>query len=226
MLSGMTTGTTAVALLTTSPAAGPVGFLTRPNAVSCHCHFQFGLVGTLTSVPDQVTELAPDAVALATVVPVAYVPAAPPVQPVKVVDRDSGAGDRPGGADGDGVRARVVAERARDVDRRRGGESRHRAGERRAEQEVGVARVDRGARVVRVQHRERVVDARLGQGRRLLTGIGAVRIARAGGRDEDDRRQRDRQHEHRDHRENERDALLFANEAAPRRDDAATVRVS
>ena len=85
MLSGMTTGTTAVALLTTS-AAGPVGFLTRPNAVSSHCHFQLGLVGTLTSVPDQVTELAPDAVALATVVPVAYVPAAPPVQPVKVVD--------------------------------------------------------------------------------------------------------------------------------------------
>ncbi len=85
MLSGILTGTTAVAFLTTSPAAGPVGFLTRPNAVSCHCHFQFGLVGTLTSVPDQATELAPDAVALATVVPVAYVPAAPPVQPVKLV---------------------------------------------------------------------------------------------------------------------------------------------
>ena len=84
VLSGITTGTTAVAFLRTS-AAGPVGFLTRPNAVSSHCHFQLGLVGTLTSVPDQVTELVPDAVALATVAPVAYVPAVPPVQPVKVV---------------------------------------------------------------------------------------------------------------------------------------------
>ena len=56
MLSGMTTGTTAVALLTTSPAVGPVGFLTLPSAVSSHCHFQpAGLVGTLTSVPDHVT---------------------------------------------------------------------------------------------------------------------------------------------------------------------------
>src|SRR5262245_8823076 len=80
----MITGTTAVAVLTTSDA-GPVGFLTRPLAVSCHSHFQFGLVGTLTSVPDQVVDPLPESVALATVVPVAYVPAAPPVQPVKLV---------------------------------------------------------------------------------------------------------------------------------------------
>ncbi len=60
MLSGITTGTTAVALLTTS-AAGPVGFFTRPSAVSCHCHFHVGLAGTLTSVPDQVTDPVPDA---------------------------------------------------------------------------------------------------------------------------------------------------------------------
>src|SRR6266480_7885991 len=85
VLSGMTTGTTAVAFLTTS-AAGPVGFLTWPNAVRSHSHFHFGFVGTLTSEPDHVTELIPNAVALATGVPVAYVPAAPPVQPVNVVD--------------------------------------------------------------------------------------------------------------------------------------------
>src|SRR5580765_1494956 len=84
-LSGMMTGTTAVVVLTTSEA-GPVGFLTRPLAVSCHCHFQLGLLGTLTSVPDQVAELTPAAVALATVVPVGYVPPAPPVQTVKLVD--------------------------------------------------------------------------------------------------------------------------------------------
>src|SRR3954452_11925177 len=83
-LSGMTTGTTAVALLTTS-AAGPVGFFTRPNAVSRHSHFHPGLAGTLTSDPDHVAELVPDAVALKTGVPVGYVPAAPPVQPVKLV---------------------------------------------------------------------------------------------------------------------------------------------
>src|SRR6476619_4400101 len=83
-LSGMMTGTTAVVVLTTSEA-GPVGFLTRPLAVSCHCHFQLGLLGTLTSVPDQVVDPLPEAVALATVVPLAYVPAAPPVQPVKLV---------------------------------------------------------------------------------------------------------------------------------------------
>src|SRR5215471_17838343 len=80
----MITGTTAVAVLTTSDA-GPVGFLTRPLAVSCHCHFQLGLLGTLTSVPDQVVDPAPAAVVLATAVPVAYVPGAPPVQPVKLV---------------------------------------------------------------------------------------------------------------------------------------------
>ena len=84
MLSGIMTGTTAVAFLRTSPV-GPVGFATRPNAVSSHSHFQLGLDGTLTSEPDQVTEFPPNAVALATVVPVAYVPATPPVQPVKLV---------------------------------------------------------------------------------------------------------------------------------------------
>src|SRR3954469_16507955 len=73
-----------LAFLTTSDALGPVGFLTRPNAVSCHCHFQLGLAGTLTSVPDQATELAPEAVPRETVAPVAYVPALPPVQPVNV----------------------------------------------------------------------------------------------------------------------------------------------
>src|SRR5262245_30605976 len=83
-LSGMITGTIAVAVLRTSDA-GRVGFLTRPLAVSCHCHFQLGLLGTLTSVPDQVDDELPEAVALAMVVPVAYVPATPPVQPVKVV---------------------------------------------------------------------------------------------------------------------------------------------
>src|SRR5437016_2338331 len=85
VLSGMTTGTTTLEFLTTSLAFGPVGFLTRPVAVSCHCHFQLGFAGTLTRAPDQVTELVPDAVALATAVPVAYVPALPPVQPVKLV---------------------------------------------------------------------------------------------------------------------------------------------
>jgi hypothetical protein len=85
VLSGITTGTTAVALLTTSAAVGPVGFLTLPDAVSCHSHFHFGLVGTGTSVPDQVTEPLVYDVYLTTVVPVAYVPAAPPVQPVNVV---------------------------------------------------------------------------------------------------------------------------------------------
>ena len=56
VLSGMTTGTMAVAVLTTSPAVGPVGFFTLPCAVSCHCHFQpAGLLGTFTSVPDHVT---------------------------------------------------------------------------------------------------------------------------------------------------------------------------
>src|SRR5262249_18075848 len=80
----MMTGTTAVALLTMSDA-GPVGFLIRPLDVSCHCHFQLGLLGTLTRVPDHVVDPAPAAVARATDVPVGYVPAAPPVQPVKLV---------------------------------------------------------------------------------------------------------------------------------------------
>src|SRR3954469_6881865 len=81
----MTTGTTAVAFRVTS-AVGPVGFLTRPIAVSSHCHFHVGFAGTLTSAPDQLTELAPAAVARATAAPVAYVPGEPPVQPVKLVD--------------------------------------------------------------------------------------------------------------------------------------------
>src|SRR5437764_13520756 len=80
----MTTGTTAVTFLTRS-AVGLFGFLTRPNAVSAHSHFQFGFVGTLTSEPYQVTEFAPNVLALATVAPVGYVPTLPPVQPVKLV---------------------------------------------------------------------------------------------------------------------------------------------
>src|SRR5262245_41963749 len=81
----MITGTTAVVFLTTSDA-GPVGFLTRPLAASRHSHFQFGLLGTFTSVPDQVVDPLPPPVALATEVPVAYAPATPPVQPVKLVE--------------------------------------------------------------------------------------------------------------------------------------------
>jgi hypothetical protein len=60
---------TAVTVPTTSAAPGPVGFFTRPDAVMRHSHFHAGLVGTLTSDPDQVTESAPTAAALATVVP-------------------------------------------------------------------------------------------------------------------------------------------------------------
>ena len=85
-----------------------------------------------------------------------------------------------------------------------------------------VARIDRDARVVGVQHGERVVDARFGEGGGLLTRIGAVRITRAGGCHEQHRRQHDREDEHRDDREDQRDALLFAKKAAPRRNDAAT----
>ena len=101
-----------------------------------------------------------------------------------------------------------------------------RVGRRPRGEQSRVARVDRDARVVGVQHGERVVDARFGEGGGLLTRIGAVRIARAGGRHEHHRRQRDRQDEHRDDREDQGDALLFAKKAAPRRNDAATEQSS
>ena len=50
-----------------------------------------------------------------------------------------------------------------------------------------------------------------------------MRVARACGGDEDHRRQADRQHEHGEDCEDERDALLLAKKAAPGRADAAIV---
>ena len=54
-------------------------------------------------------------------------------------------------------------------------------------------------------------------------GVRAVRVARAGGREDDHAGQADDQHQHGEHREDERDALLLAEEAAPGRAGAAIV---
>ena len=84
-------------------------------------------------------------------------------------------------------------------------------------------RVDDDAGVVLRENGQGVVDAGLCERCRLLAGVDAMRVARAGGGERDYRRERNRQDKHRDDREDEGDALLFAMKAAPRRDDAATV---
>ena len=56
-----------------------------------------------------------------------------------------------------------------------------------------------------------------------LPRVRAVGVARACGGDEDHRRQADRQHEHDQEREDERDPLFLAKKAAPGRAEAAIV---
>ena len=74
---------------------------------------------------------------------------------------------------------------------------------------------------MRIQHRKCVVYARLSKGVGLLPRVRAVRVARSCGREEHDPGQADRQHEHGEHREHERDALLVAQQPAPGRAETA-----